>query len=92
MEENKKRPKSRMEIQELALVGLVRAKKARLRHVNLFLNVGMGKVEVKPFTFYKLDCPDPNLRRDGSIWPRAKGVITLKQQAEKKLIPQEQLH
>jgi len=88
------RKKSRMELQELALVGLVKAKVARLRHVNLYLNSGKGKVEVKPFQFYKIDCPDPNLRRDGSIWPSPPGVITLKQMREEqtRLIPQEQIH
>ena len=86
--------RSRMEKQELALVGLVRAGTARLRHVNLYLNAGCGEVEVKPFTFYKLDCPDPNLRRDGSVWPLPKGtgMASEKKFGSKRLIiPQEEI-
>ena len=76
-------------MQELAIVGMVRAGKAHRHHVMVPTIGG----EIEPHVFYKLDCPDPNLRRDGSVWPNPPGVISKRKfEGQIRLIPQEQIY
>lgn len=94
MENEQKKERSRIEMQELALLGLVRAKKARLHNVTLYLTGTIkGEVEQKPFSFYKLDCPQPNVRRDGSVWPSPPGFVDIRngENAQRSKIPQEEI-
>jgi hypothetical protein len=90
MEQKVNIPLTPMKKVELALVGLVQAKKARLHHVALPMT---GDEGAKIFKFYKLDCPEPNMRKDGSVWPNPPGTrIKLAPSGRRKIIPQEEIY
>ena len=96
MEQNEMKPTmDRMKMQELALVGLIKAGKAHIHHALVpVLGGEKGEIKKEPHVFYKLDCPNPNLRKDGSIWPNPPGVISVRKNRDDRprLIPQEEIH
>lgn len=95
MENSVEIKKDRLWMQELAILGLIKAGKAHLHHVMVPINGRMdGEIIHEPHTFYKLDCPDPNLRKDGSIWPDPPGTVRkfFKLNSKRRMLPQEEIH
>jgi len=63
----------RTAITHVALMQFARWGTATEKTVVLNLDDGYGGTYQKEHTFYKLDCPEPNKRLDGSEWPRPYG-------------------
>lgn len=76
----------RKEVIHLAIIDLHNHGLAEKKTIMLDL-VDIGK---KEHTFYKIDCPDPCVRLDGSTWPGAYGVIKGQRRTKKQLAEDEE--